>query len=46
MLTDEELSRLVAGFMKIRDQEPRDDVADWANAVIALLEDEVRRRPG
>jgi hypothetical protein len=46
MLSDEELNRLAAGFMTIRDQEPLDDVADWANAVVALLEDEVRRRPG
>jgi hypothetical protein len=30
----------LAGFKSIRDQEPRDDVADWANAVVALLEDE------
>ena len=26
--------------MTIRDQEHLDDVANWANAVIALLEDE------
>jgi hypothetical protein len=26
--------------MTIRDQEPLDDVADWANAVLALLADE------
>jgi len=44
-LTDEELERLAAGFMTIRDQEPADDVGDWANAVVALLEDEIRRRP-
>jgi hypothetical protein len=31
---------LTAGFRTIRDQEPLDDVADWANAVVALLEDE------
>ena len=41
-LTDQELSGLIAGFVTIRDQEPRDDVADWANAVVALLEDEAR----
>ena len=29
-----------AGFTTIRDQEPLDDVGDWANAVLALLEDE------
>jgi hypothetical protein len=34
-----ELDALLTGFMTIRDEEPRDDVADWANAVIALLED-------
>jgi hypothetical protein len=40
MLTKQELDGLTAGFMTIRDQEPLDDVADWANAVVALLEDE------
>jgi hypothetical protein len=46
MLTKEELNRLIAGFMTIRDQESLDDVADWANAVVALLEDEAaRNRP-
>jgi hypothetical protein len=40
MLTKQELEGLTAGFMTIRDQEPLDDVADWANAVVALLEDE------
>jgi hypothetical protein len=44
-LTDEELERLAAGFMTIRDQEPADDVADWANAVVALLQDELLERP-
>jgi hypothetical protein len=39
-LSEEELDILIGGFMTIRDQEPRDDVADWANAVLALLEDE------
>lgn len=34
--------RLMAGFTSIRDQEPLDDVADWANAVVALLEDAPR----
>ena len=34
---------LLAGFRTIRDQEPLDDVADWANAVVALLEDEAGR---
>lgn len=45
-LTDDELERLAAGFMTIRDQEPTDDVADWANAVVALLQDEILERPG
>jgi hypothetical protein len=35
-----ELDVLLAGFRTIRDQETLDDVADWANAVVALLEDE------
>jgi hypothetical protein len=43
-LTGEELEELKAGFTVIRDQEPRDDVADWANAVLALLSDEAHRR--
>ena len=36
----QELDRRIAGFTTIRDQEPLDDVGDWANAVIALLQDE------
>ncbi len=40
MLTAQELEVLTAGFTTIRDQEPLDDVADWANAVLALLQDE------
>jgi hypothetical protein len=39
-LTEQEVGLLLAGFKTIRDQETRDDVADWANAVVALLEDE------
>ena len=39
-LTREEQEVLLAGFRTIRDQEILDDVADWANAVVALLEDE------
>ena len=35
----EDVEHLLGGFIAIRDQEPRDDVADWANAVVALLED-------
>ena len=37
--SDQELYALLQGFKTIRDTEPRDDVTDWANAVIALLED-------
>ena len=40
-LTPQDLNALLAGFMRIRDDEPLDDVADWANAVIALLEDSI-----
>ena len=40
-----ELNILIPGFSTIRDQEPLDDVADCANAVVALLEDEARRNP-
>jgi hypothetical protein len=39
-----ELDVLLAGFVTIRDQEPLDDVGDWANALVALLEDEARTR--
>ena len=39
-LTRQELDVLTAGFRSVRDQEPLEDVADWANAVVALLEDE------
>ena len=44
-LSRQELNILIPGFRTIRDQEPLDDVADWANAVVALLEDEDRREP-
>ena len=39
-LTPPELEALTAGFMTIRDGEPLEDVAQWANAVLALLRDE------
>ena len=39
-LSPQELDVLTAGFMTIRDQEPLDDVSNWANAVLALLADE------
>jgi hypothetical protein len=38
-LASQDVNDLLAGFMQIRDQEPLDDVADWANAVVVLLED-------
>ena len=41
-LSPGELDRLISGFEEIRDQEPRDDVGDWANAVVQLLEDAAR----
>ena len=42
-LSKRELDQLATGFLTIRDQEPLDDVADWANAVLALIEDEAAR---
>jgi hypothetical protein len=42
MLSPDELDRLISGFEEIRDQEPLDDVGDWANAVVQLLEDAAR----
>jgi hypothetical protein len=42
-LTKRELDVLATGFITIRDQERLDDVADWANAVLALIEDEATR---
>ena len=38
--TKQQLDALITGFTIIRDQEPLDDVNDWANAVIQLLEDD------
>jgi hypothetical protein len=47
MLNEQELDGLTLGFRTIRDQEPLDDVTDWANAVLALLRDErTRNRHG
>ena len=34
-----DVEHLLAGFIAIRDAEPLDEVGDWANAVVALLED-------
>ncbi|HKE79157.1 MAG TPA: hypothetical protein VKB54_07605 [Solirubrobacteraceae bacterium] len=45
MLSRDELYALLAGFKTIRDEEPLDDVGDWANAVVALLEDEKAALP-
>jgi hypothetical protein len=42
VLSRRELDGLLTGFTTIRDQEPLDEVADWANAVLLLLEDEPR----
>jgi hypothetical protein len=39
-LAKRELEVMTVGFMAIRDGEPLDDVANWANAVLALLRDE------
>jgi hypothetical protein len=39
-LSAEELQALMVGFRTIRDEEQLDDVTDWANAVLALLQDE------
>jgi len=41
-LTGADLDGLRRGFKAIRDEEHLDDVADWANAVLALLQDEPR----
>src|SRR5262249_8801213 len=41
-LTGPELDILGTGFMTIRDGEPLDDVSDWANAVLALLQADPR----
>src|SRR5262249_36955213 len=47
MLSEEERNALIRGFMTIRDEEVLDDVSDWANAVLALLEDEqLQGEPG
>src|SRR5262245_19177653 len=40
-LSDAELDALIVGFKTIRDSEQLDDVTDWANAVLALLQDEL-----
>jgi hypothetical protein len=40
MLSETEIDALTRGFMLVRDNEHLDDVADWANAVLQLLQDE------
>ena len=42
--TQQQFDELITGFTIIRDQEPLDDVSDWANAVIQLLEDDAESR--
>ncbi len=42
--TKQQLDNLITGFTIIRDQELLDDVNDWANAVIQLLEDDAATR--
>src|SRR5215212_6533316 len=44
-LTTRELDVLATGFTTIRDREPLDDVTNWANAVIALIEDAIANQP-
>ena len=39
IMTAEERGALLSGFRTIRDTEQLDDVTDWANAVVALLQD-------
>ena len=45
MLTSQELDALYTGFATIRDTEPSDEVSNWANAVLALLQDAALDRP-
>ena len=44
MLSRRELDALMTGFITIRDEEQLDDVTDWANAVVVLLQDDAERR--
>ena len=43
VLSPAELDALIVGFTTIRDSERLDDVSDWANAVLALLDDAEHR---
>ena len=45
MLSSGEIDALYTGFATIRDTEQLDDVTDWANAVLALLQDAAANRP-
>ena len=45
MLSRSEIDALYTGFATIRDTEQLDDVANWANAVLALLQDAALDRP-
>ena len=40
LFTGPQFDEVLTGFTVIRDQERLDDVSDWANAVIQLLEDD------
>ena len=44
MLSSGEIDALFTGFATIRDTEQRDDVSNWANAVLALLQDAAHDR--
>jgi hypothetical protein len=44
LFTKQQLDELITGFTIIRDDEPLDDVNDWANAVIQLLLDDAESR--
>ena len=41
---DTAISEIAEGFATIRDTEQRDDVSNWANAVLALLQDAAHDR--
>jgi hypothetical protein len=45
MLSSSEIDALYTGFATIRDTEQLDDVANWANAVLQLLQDAAHERP-
>ena len=45
MLSASEIDALYTGFATIRDTDQLDDVSNWANAVLALLQDAALNRP-